>query len=78
MKDTIISAAVKRRELYIWLACFVVANIVNWVAIIKFQSPWYEIFTQIGYVVVTSLLIYGLLLMARIAWWIIRILLHKR
>ena len=78
MKDTIISAAVKRRELYIWLACFVVANIVNWVAIIKFHSPWYEIFTQIGYVVVTSLLIYGLLLMARIAWWIIRILLHKR
>ena len=78
MKDTIISAAVKRRELYIWLACFVVANIVNWVAIIKFQSPWYEIFTQIGYVVVTSLLIYGVLLMARIAWWIIRILLHKR
>ena len=78
MKDTIISAAVKRRELYIWLACFVVANIVNWVAIIKFQSPWYEIFTQIGYVVVTSLLIYGLLLMARIAWWIIRVLLNKR
>ena len=78
MKDTIISAAVKRRELYIWLACFVVANIVNWVAIIKFQSLWYEIFTQIGYVVVTSLLIYGLLLMARIAWWIIRMLLNKR
>ena len=78
MKDTIISAAVKRRELYIWLACFVVANIVNWVAIIKFQSPWYEIFTQIGYVVVTSLLIYGLLLMARITWWIIRMLLNKR
>ena len=77
MKDTIISAAVKRRELYIWLACFVVANIVNWVAIIKFQSPWYEIFTQIGYIVVTSLLIYGLLLMTRIAWWIIRMLLNK-
>ncbi len=72
MKDTVISAATKRRELLIWLACFVVANIINWVAIVKYQAPWYEIFTQIGYVVVTSLLIYGLLLLLRIAWRIMR------
>ncbi len=77
MKDTIISADVKRRELKIWLACFVVANIINWAAIIKFQTPWYEIFTQMGYVVVSSLLLYGLLLLVRIAWRIIRALLGK-
>lgn len=72
MKDTVISAAVKRRELKIWLVCFVVANVVNWAAIIKYQTPWYEIFTQIGYVVVSSLLIYGLLLLVRIAYKILR------
>lgn len=72
MKDTVISAAVKRREFKIWLACFVVANIVNWAAIIKYQTPWYEIFTQIGYVVVSSLLFYGLLLLVRIAYKILR------
>lgn len=77
MKDTVITAAVKRRELKIWLACFVVANIINWAAIIKFQAPWYEIFTQIGYVVVTSLLLYGLLLLVRIAWRIVRHLTGK-
>lgn len=77
MKDTIISADVKRRELKIWLACFVVANIINWAAIIKFQTPWYEIFTQMGYVVVSSLLLYGLLLLVRIAWRIIWALLGK-
>lgn len=77
MKDTVISAATKRRELIIWLGCFVVANIINWAAIIKFQSPWYEVFTQIGYVVVTSLLIYGLLLLVRIAWRIVQRLLDK-
>lgn len=77
MKDTVISAAVKRRELKILFACFVVANIINWVAIIKFQSPWYEIFTQIGYVVVTSLLLYGLLLLMRIAWHVVQGLLRK-
>ena len=39
MKDTVITADVKRRELWTLLACFVVANVVNWVAIIKFATP---------------------------------------
>ena len=68
MKDTIISAATKRRELYIWLACLVVANLVNLASIIHFKTPWYELFTQVGYVVMTSLLFYGLLLVVRVAW----------
>lgn len=72
MKDTVISAAVKRRELKILLGCFVVANIINWVAIIKFGTPWYEVFTQVGYMTVTTLLIYGLLLLVRIAYRILR------
>ena len=78
MKDTIISAATKRRELYILLACFVVANIVNWAAIIKFSTPWYEIFTQIGYITVTTCVLYGLLLIVRIAWWVFISLLKKK
>ena len=77
MKDTIISAEVKRRELKILLGCFIIANITNWVAIIKFQTPWYEVFTQVGYVTVTSLLIYGLVLLVRIAWRILHRLLKK-
>ena len=77
MKDTVLSAAVKRRELKIWLACFVGANVVNWAAIIKFGTPWYEVFTQVGYVTVSSLLFYGLLLLVRIAYKILRRLLAK-
>ena len=72
MKDTIISVAVKRRELKILLVCFILANVVNWVAIIKFGTPWYEVFTQVGYVTVSSLLFYGLLLLVRIAYKILR------
>ena len=78
MKDTVITAATKRRELYIWLACFVVANIVNVVTIIKFQTSWLEIFTQIGYVVITSLVLYVLVLIVRLAWRIFSHLLGKR
>ena len=72
MKDTIISADVKRRELKIWLACFIIANITNWAAIIKFQTPWYEVFTQIGYVLVTTVVIYALVALVRVAWRILK------
>ncbi|MBQ1253462.1 MAG: hypothetical protein IIY05_03870 [Alistipes sp.] len=71
MKDTIITAQMKRRELMLWLACFAVANVVNWVTIIKFATPWYEVFTQLGYVVVLSFVIYALIGMVRLAWWIL-------
>lgn len=71
MKDTVLSAAVKRRELMVLLGCFVVANIINISAIIKYATPWYEIFTQVGYITVTTIVIYLLLLMLRVAWWII-------
>ena len=78
MKDIVIPAAVLRREFIIWLCCFVAANIVNWVVIIKFATPWYEIFTQVGYIVVTTLVLYGLLLALRVAWWILSGLARKK
>lgn len=78
MKDTIITAQTKRRELWIALVCFVVANVVNWCAIIKFERPWYEVFSQIGYVVVTTAVIYGLVLVLRVAWCLFRRLAGKK
>ena len=77
MKDTIITAQAKKRELWILLACFVVANITNWVAIIRFSAPWYEVFTQIDYVVVTSLVIYALIAVLRIAFKVYKLITRK-
>lgn len=77
MKDTIISAKTKRRELLILLACFIVANITNIMAIIRFSAPWYEVFTQIGYVCVTTIVLYLLLALGRVAWRIFRYLSRK-
>ena len=77
MKDTVITAQAKKRELWILLACFVVANITNWVAIIRFSAPWYEVFTQIGYVVVTSLVIYALIAILRIAFKVYKLITRK-
>lgn len=77
MKDTVITARAKKRELWILLACFVVANITNWAAIIRFSAPWYEVFTQIGYVVVTSLVIYALIAVLRIAFKVYKLITRK-
>ena len=77
MKDIVITARAKKRELWILLACFVVANITNWVAIIRFSAPWYEVFTQIGYVVVTSLVIYALIAVLRIAFKVYKLITRK-
>ena len=77
MKDTIITAQAKKRELWILLACFVVANVTNWVAIIRFSAPWYEVFTQIGYIVVTSLVIYALIAVLRIAFKVYKLITRK-
>lgn len=77
MKDTIILAEVKRRELWILLVCFVVANATNVAAIIRFASPWYEVFTQLGYVVFLTCVLYLLLVIVRVAWRIFKYLSRK-
>lgn len=71
MKDSIITAHAKRRELIVWLVCFVIANVTNWISIVRFSAPWYEAFTQIGYVVMLSLVIYFLVTLVRVAWWVL-------
>ena len=72
MKDTVITAAVKRRELCIWLWCFIVANVVNITTIICYSTPWYEVFTQLGYVVALSVLLYVLTIVVRVVWFVVR------
>lgn len=71
MKDIVIKAADIRRELYIILACFVVALLVNVGAIIGYDRPWSEMFSQIGYVVFITAGIYALLAAVRILIYLI-------
>ena len=78
MKDIVIKAADIRRELYIILACFVVAFLVNVGAIIGYDRPWSEMFSQIGYVVFITAGIYGLLAVVRVLVFVVRLLIKKQ
>ncbi len=73
MKDIVITGRIVKRELYVLLACFIVGVLTNLGAIIFYHRPFTELFSQIGYVVVFSVILYFLL-------WIVRLvaLLIKR
>ena len=58
MKDTIITAKTKKRELKILLVCFAIAVAINIFAIVKFDRGWEELFTQIGFVLAITIFFY--------------------
>lgn len=51
MKDTVIGAAAKRRELLAAGCCFAAACLVNVYAIVRYRTAWSELGSQLGYVV---------------------------
>lgn len=77
MKDIIITSERIKKELRVILLCFAIAFMVNVGAIIAFKTPWYEMFTQIGYVIVITLLLYLVVLIIRLIWHAIKRLLRK-
>lgn len=59
MKDIIITSKKLKQERNIFLLSFLLAFIINVIAIIIYSRPWIEIISQIGYVIVISFFIYS-------------------
>ena len=76
MKDIVITAQRVKREWLTVFVCFIAACLVNLGAIIGYSRPWTELFSQIGYVVAVTVLLYILLWIVRgiiaLVKWIIR------
>lgn len=66
MENIVITARRLRRERNFYLVSFALAFLVNLIAVVRFDRPWAELFTQLGYVVVISLVIYFLLWIPRL------------
>ena len=66
MKDIVITAKTLRRELYVFLGCFIAACLTNVGAIIAYDRPWIELISQIGFVFFITGGIYVLLAVVRI------------
>jgi len=66
MEDLVIRGTRLKAELLVMAGCLIAAEMLNAYSVIKFGTPWYELFTQIGFVVVTALVFYVIL-------WIVRL-----
>lgn len=66
MKDIVVTAGRLRRERNVYLVCFLLAFLLNLVAVVRFDRPWTELFSQIGYVLVISVVLYLVLWIPRL------------
>ena len=72
MKDTLITAHRKLVELKTAGVCLLLAVLVNVGCIIYYHTPFYEVFTQIGYTVVIALGFYVIWTAIRLIAWLFR------
>ena len=70
-KDTTITAAIKKRELIIFVVSFAAAYILNVIGIIQHKSPVKELITQLHVVLLVTLVIYGIVIILRALYYLI-------
>ena len=78
MKDIIIKAKQIKRELIILAACLLAAIGLNVYSIIKFNTDWSELYSQLYMVIFIVFLLYILLGIFRLLIWGIILLFRKR
>lgn len=60
-----------KRELIIFLICFVGATILNVIGIIQHQSPAKELVTQFHVVLLVALVLYGSVVILRVLYYLL-------
>ena len=78
MKDILITSARLKKELRILFYCFVLSFLINISAIIMYKTPWFEAFTQIGYVIAITLILYFIVSLFRIFFIFIKKLFNRK
>ena len=78
MKDSIITAKRKKTELISFLVCFIIANLVNLYAIIFYETHFKELFTQLGFVTLFAVGLYGFWVVLRVVFYLVRRILRKK
>ena len=78
MKDSIITAKRKKIELISLLVCFIIANLINFYAIVEYGTHFKELFTQLGFVTLFAIALYGLWVFLRVVFYSIKKLRKKK
>lgn len=72
MKDITITSKRLKKESTIFIVCFIIAFIINVVSIFIYKTSWFEMFTQIGYVTIISIVLYLLFVPIRVVISLVR------
>lgn len=72
MKDSIISAKTKKRELNIFIIALAVAFILNIISIIAYNTDWIEVLSALHYVLLFAIVLYIIQGIIRLIIWGIR------
>jgi F0F1-type ATP synthase membrane subunit a len=70
-KDSTISAKAKKRELFIFLACFAAAFLLNAIGIVKYKTQAKELVGQLHTVLILTLSLYALVVVLRVIYHLI-------
>lgn len=71
LRDTTITAAMKKRELIIFLVCFLGAYLLNVIGIIKHHTPARELVTKLHIVILVGLAFYGAVIILRVLYYLV-------
>jgi len=72
MKNIVIEKKFFIRELWILAVLFITVNIVNIYSIIKYDTTWYELISQLHIVLIITLLLYLLISVFRLFFFLIQ------
>ncbi|MBS3771101.1 MAG: hypothetical protein V5A47_05885 [Bacteroidales bacterium] len=78
MKDSIISAKTKKRELNIFIIALVVAFILNIISIIAYNTQWIEVVSSLHYVLLFAIVLYIIQGIVRLIIWGIKQLVSRQ
>jgi hypothetical protein len=78
MKKIIITGNHLKRGFFIWFLSFIVAVVINIYSIVKYDTSWTELYSQIGFVVMISVMIYIVVLVFRGLFFLLDFILRKR
>lgn len=74
MKDLIITGKRIKTELYTFLACFIITNLLDLYAIIAYDTAFSELYTQIWVILLFAAALYIFWSILRIIFYFLRIL----
>ncbi|MDR2621667.1 MAG: hypothetical protein LBC48_03685 [Dysgonamonadaceae bacterium] len=72
MKDTVITVKRKKTEIVTLIVCFIIANLINLYAIVRYKTSYTELFFMLGYVLILTVALYILWTVIRLVFYAIK------